>query len=293
MRTALLVILMSLALHCSPQGLETVEGEYTYHALEDVSPAEAKRIALEHAKIDALAKRFGTFVSSSSNTVITNNDGKSSVNTHQISASEVKGVWIEDITEPAFEIRLENEFTVVTCKVKGKARRITSAQVDLDIHLLRNGTERFYESEDFKDNDNIYLSFKSPINGYLAVYLVDDKYAYCMLPYKEQTNGIYRVKANKDYVFFSDNPEHYQPEERNYSLKKKLTIEKSLEVDNVYVIFSKNEFTKKTDNAGKYLRDNLTLVRNVDYKSFMTWLARCQRNDSQMVVKKYPITITK
>ena len=42
------------------QKMKTVEGEYTYHAPENVSLEEARRTALDRAKIQALADEFGT-----------------------------------------------------------------------------------------------------------------------------------------------------------------------------------------------------------------------------------------
>lgn len=47
------------------QRIEKVHIEYTYHAPENISLEEAKRIALERAKIQAIADEFGTIVSQS------------------------------------------------------------------------------------------------------------------------------------------------------------------------------------------------------------------------------------
>ena len=54
---------------------------------------------------------------------------------------EVKGEWIETTDKPDYEISYVENTLVVTCKVKGKAREIVTAQIDFRAHVLRNGTD--------------------------------------------------------------------------------------------------------------------------------------------------------
>lgn len=58
------------------QKMKTVEGEYTYHAPENVTLEEAKRTTLDRAKIQAIADAFGTIVSQNNATSVHNHNGK-------------------------------------------------------------------------------------------------------------------------------------------------------------------------------------------------------------------------
>ena len=81
--------------------IENVE-EFT----ENISLEEAKRIALERAKIQAIADEFGTIVSQSNTTLVSNRNGESSSDFFSLGGSEVKGEWIETIGQPEYEISL-------------------------------------------------------------------------------------------------------------------------------------------------------------------------------------------
>lgn len=55
----------------------TVRGEYIYNVPKNISSEEAERIAIERAKITAIADAFGTIVSQNNSTFVANNGGKS------------------------------------------------------------------------------------------------------------------------------------------------------------------------------------------------------------------------
>lgn len=287
MRILLTILIALFSLSVLAQKTKTVEGEYTYHAPENVTLEQARRTALERAKIQALADEFGTIVSQTELSRVENVNGKSDVNFLSLGGTEVKGEWIETIGEPIYNIRYEGNMLVVSCKVKGKAREIVSAQIDFTAMVLRNGTEEKYESDQFRNGDDLYLLFHSPIKGYLAVYLVDaDDQAFCLLPYRNQTEGIYPVKANQRYIFF--NEELALREEHSLVDEYVMTTERSSEHNQIYVIFSPNQFVKAVDG-------NLTdgMPRQLSSDDFNKWLAKCRKYDKDMNLKMIPITITK
>ena len=205
MRYSIVILLLVLTSAAFAQKLKTVEAEYTYHAPENVTLEQARRTALDRAMIQALANEFGTIVTQQNSTRVENRSGQSDIDFLSIGGSEVKGEWIETIGEPIYNIRYEGNMLVVVCNVKGKAREIVSAGIDFQAKILRNGTDDKFESNQFRSGDDLYLSFQSPVSGYLAVYLVDaDNQAYCLLPYRDQTDGVYPIKANQQYIFFSN-----------------------------------------------------------------------------------------
>lgn len=293
MRYKSIIAFLLITLPVFSQKIKTVEGEYLYHAPENVTIEQAKRTAVERAKIQALADEFGTIVSQSSTTSIANINGQSSTNVLVLSGSDVKGEWIEDLGEPKVQVNYEGDMLVVTAKVKGKAREILSAGVDFTSKILRNGKEDKFESDDFKNGDDLYLAFQTPAKGYLAVYLVDaENMAYCLLPYRNQTDGIYPVNANQRYLFFC--PEEAPEGERALVDEYALTCERQMEYNYIYVIFSRNQFTKANDAASNKQIDGYAgAPRELSYEDFQKWLGKCMKHDAEMNMKKIPITIKK
>lgn len=284
----ILLLLFVFPFAVQAQKIKTVEGEYTYYAPENVTPEDAKRIALDRAKIQALADAFGTIVSQYNTTQVENRNGHSNIDFTSIGGSEVKGEWIETIGEPVYKpIEFENGMMVVSVKVKGHAREIVSASIDFQARILRNGVEDKFQSDLFKDGDDLYLSFTSPVKGFLAVYLVDaDHQAFCLLPYRNQTTGIYPIEANRHYLFFNEKAAPQQ--ERSFVDEYIMTCERSSEHNQIYVIFSPNQFVKAVDGN---LQDGLP--RQLSFDDFNKWLVNCRKKDTSMTLRMIPITIEK
>ena len=264
-----------------------VEGEYTYYAPENVTLEEAKRTALNRAKIQALADAFGTIVSQYNATRVENRNGRSDIDFSSIGGSEVKGEWIETTGEANYDISYEGRMLVITVHVKGKAREIVSASIDFQARILRNGTEDKFESDQFRSGDELYLSFQSPVSGYLAVYLVDtDNQAFCLLPYRNQADGIYPVKANRRYLFF--NIKEAPQQERAFVDEYVMTCERTSEHNQIYIIFSPNQFAKAADSES-----DDRLPRELSFENFQKWLVKCRKQDQEMNLKINPIAIEK
>lgn len=260
------------------QKIEIVESEYVYNAPENISLEQAKFIALERAKIQALAEVFGTVVVQTNTTHVENRNGKSEVDFLSVGGSDVKGEWLETIGEPEYNIFYEQNMLVVKVYVKGKAKEILSSAIPLNVKILCNGTDDKFESDTFKSNDDLYLSFISPVSGYVVVYLIDnDKNAFCLLPYQSQQKGQMHVLANQRYVFFSvkDAPMEIKPYVDEYIM----TCEHSLEYNQIYIIFSPNSFFKAADSSSTE-----GFPRQLDFKNFQEWLVKCRKLDADMNV---------
>lgn len=287
MKHILLLLSILFTIPVFSQKMKTVEGEYTYHAPENVTLEEAKRIALDRAKIQALADAFGTIVSQTNATHVQNRNGSSDIDFLSIGGSEVKGEWIETIGEPQYDISYEQGMLVVKVSVRGKAREIVSAQIDIKAKVLRNGTEDKFESDEFRDGDDLYLSFVSPVSGYLAVYLVDDeRKAYCLLPYQNQEDGNFRIKSNKRYFFFSE--KEAEKELIHLVDEYTMTCSKETERNTIYLVFSPNAFAKACDNS---VSENLP--RELDYADFQKWITGQRKHDESMTTRIFPIILKK
>lgn len=278
-------LLFSMAL--SAQKMKRVDAEYIYHAPENVSLEEAKGIALERAKLQAIADAFGTVVSQSNFTTVANRNGKSDVDFFSLGGSEVKGEWIETIGEPEYSISYERNMLVVKVRASGRIREIVGVQIDIIAKILCNGTEPRFERSDFRDGDDLYLYFQSPVDGYLNVYLLDEtsQTVFCLLPYKSSNEPSYQVDHDKPYVFFSANStEQNRGEVDEYVM----TCNRFMEQNTIYVVFSPNQFFKLNSHEEQY-----NLPKQIPYKEFVTWLTKNVKRDEKMVVKRTVIKITK
>lgn len=282
----IILMLLGIALTGFAQSIKKVYGEYIYHAPENVSLEQAKQTALSRAQIQALADEFGTIVSQHNATMLNNSNGKSSTDFTSLSSSDVKGEWLETIGTPQYNISYEEGMLVVKCSVSGKARELVAGKNTFVAKILRNGTNDRFESYDFKNGDDLYLSYQSSAKSYVAVYLIDqEKNAFCLLPYQSSSDGKVQVEANKPYIFFSS--EQSQPLFQAHEVDEyKLTCTKASETNYIYVISSPHPFVKAIDKA------NEGLPRELTFDDFQKWLSRNRIQDKDMQVDIKTISIT-
>lgn len=272
---------------CFSQQIKTVSGEYGYNVPENVDLEKAKLIALDRVKIKLIADEFGTVISQSNSTSVKNSNGNSDIDFISLGGSEVRGEWVETIGQPDFKLFFVDGQLIINVRIKGKIREIVSANVDFKALVLRNGTDDKYEDDNFKSGDDLFLSFTSPISGYVVVYLVDnDGTAFCLLPYQNQEQGNVKVNAKERYVFFSErlSPKDLKPYVDEYTI----TCLHTQELNQIYVIFSPNTFARAIDG-----KKEETLPRELSYEDFQKWLAKSRIKDKNMTYKKFTINIRK
>ena len=285
MRNILTIFLLLFSCSLFAQKEKTVEAEFTYYAPENESPSQAKQAALKHAQIKAIASEFGTIVSQSNITRMENKGGESTDYFLSIGSADVKGEWIETIGKPVYNITYDDGILVVNVKVKGRIREIVRSAIDFQAHILRNGTDDKFEDDTFGDGDDLYLSFVSPTKGFLAVYLVDENSeVYCLFPYRDQEDGIYPIRANKRYVFF--NRDIAPQQERQIVDEYEMRCDEGIEHNQIYVIFSPNEFAKAADAT-----TSEGLPRHLTYQDFNRWLAKCRKHDVEMTPRMFNLTL--
>lgn len=267
--------------HAADNGLKLVEGEYSYYVPRHISRNQAEQIALERARIGAIAREFGTAMSmTTTQTTLSRSGGSESDDFYMSASSLVKGEWVETIGSPVFSIRLENDDIVISCRVKGKARALNQAHADLDVHLLKNSTAPDAESSHFFSGDKLFLSFASPVNGYLTVYLEDaDHVVYRMLPFFGEKKTSTPVEADKHYIFFAST----EGDSEQYIMTAEGT-----EHNNVYVIFSPNEYIKPIDRSPREEQ----ALRELSLDDFRKWIQRVQTLDPKLQVINLPIVIS-
>lgn len=280
------MILGFLSSLCAQQ-TKKVETSYIYRASENVSVEQAKRIAFERAQIEVLANTFGTRISQQNSTSISNENGRSNVNFLNISTSDIQGEWIETIGEPEYDISYSQEMLIVECHAKGIIRPIKNTPIDVKAKVLRNGITDRFESSEFKSGDDLYVSFQSPMDGYIAIYLMDDNnQAFCLLPYRNQTDGIYKINANCPYLFFS--LENASKEEKSIVDEYIMTCTRNPEMNQIYILFSPNKFIKAIDSSS-----DITIHRTLNGSDFQKWLAKVRRKDTNLTLISTQLIISK
>lgn len=249
---------------------------------------EAERIALERAKLQAIADEFGTLVSQSNFTSVSNRNGESDVDFFSLGSSETKGEWIETLGEPQFNRSFDEDGSlIIRVTVKGRIREIKRAQVAIEAKVLCNGTDLKFERSDFRNGDDLYLYFKSPVDGYLNVYLLDEttKTVYCLLPYRASSAAAYSIVHDRPYVFFS--AKAATADDCTVIDEYTMTCSRSMEQNTVYVVFSPNMFAKANSTVSAEL-----LPRELPFKDFQEWLAECRTRDVEMKVESFKIFIS-
>lgn len=273
----------------SAQNVRTASGSYVYYAPENVTLEHAKLTALERAKIQILADEFGTYIEMANMTDIENSGEKSSVQMHTLAFSDVKGEWIETLRGPEYDISWEQGMLVIKVTVTGRVRKVEEASpVNFTAKLLRNGLGDNAESLDFKEGDDMFLSFRSPVSGYLAIYLHDGgDMVYRLLPYAlNPDQNPPRIKAKQRYVFFSTDKSVLSGNLDPYYVSEfTMTCSQSVEFNRMYVVFSPTFFTIPIDNEND--------VPQMDYHQFQSWLIKSQAKNYAFQVQKIDITVRK
>ena len=285
-RYFLLLFVLNL-LVVSAQRIKTVETEYTYCAPPNLSPIEAKNEAISRAKTEAIAKAFGFIVTSNNFLGMDNVDGQSHTSFSTLSESEVKGEWLRDLEAPNVVkmTPMEDMTFCLTVHVRGEAREIVSSSVDYKVIMLRNGEEDVFESDEFKEGDRFFMSFSAPVDGYLAVYMLDDNgSAWRLLPYANSNDPSFKIEHGREYVFFS---ELYGGEEIE------ITCNKEIEFNHIYTLFSPNKFTRPLDNGISPKDNRLILPPNLSLKQFQKWFVGIRKHDKELTVNRKTIKITK
>lgn len=287
MKCFLSIFLFVIAITAYAQKTEKVIGQYSYYVPENVTLEEAKRTALIRAQLTAIADAFGTIITQSNSTIIRNQNEKTDSRFFSLSSSEVKGEWIETTREPEYEIKYEGDMLVVSVEVRGLAREFVSAGIDFTAKILRNGTEDKFESSEFRSGDDMYLYFKSPIDGYLVVYMLDEiaQKAFCLLPYKTSGDGAYRIEHDHPYILFSAKNEPNNPSVVDEYV---MTCSREIEFNNIYIIFSPNPFTRTSSDE---VIDDL-LPRQLSYIDFQKWILNNKKKDKEISCKNIQIKIT-
>jgi len=281
----ILLIFMFAAMSAVAMGADvvTVTGEATYYDDGTRSKVECMRLAAEQARVDALARKFGTIVSQD----IVQNDritgGRERNDFLSLSSTEVKGEWIADDGEPEYEFSHDaDQNLIVTCRVRGKAKEISNESVAFEALVLRNGTGKQNADNRFRNGDDLFLYFNGAADGFVSVFLEDENgVVSLLLPYPSDTKSRVPVRKDREYVFFS--PQHKGGQSGPID-EFVITGGPNVEYNRMYVVYSPEPFSAPALSR----KDGIPVMGNMEFNK---WLAKARRNDPRMGVKAVNMTI--
>jgi len=306
---SLLLLATILSTLCTAQEIKTVKTKGKAQVQwypERESLTEARDRALELAKINALENAFGTLVMQGNTVYVENKKTGEKVETNttfkMIGNTAVKGEIIQiiktDFKESKKKEKIDRkkvEITYIDCNITIEAKELTDTKIEVEAYPL-NSTKIVRPVTDFYEGDDLFLYFRSPVNGFLTVFLDDGQQAQCLLPYRKMPAGMEEampIVADKEYIFFSDKPEHNYFDDDFYAEDTyELVASSEKDLNQLYIIFSKTPLNKpilNKDENDKLLveleKDKYELPRVIDSEAFKKWLIKIQqiRNDLQVI----------
>lgn len=282
LRNSLFIAALALPICATAQRTAKVTGKYQFIVTDNdnITLKEAKIKAIDLAKAEALKNEFGVMVMSDYiNSERGTEDDSNSFYVMDTSSS-VKGEWLGDEKDPVITIETANGNLIFTAEVWGSAREIIRANTELKWDTTKEVNGERVNTDTYNNKERIYLDFKSPIDGYVAIYLITaDDQASRLLPYRKDNSGSVFVKGGKTYTFFDKTTDS---EASHYNL----STNEIQEMDQLVVIFSPHSFTKYVDSGSDSRRPN-----QLSQKDLAKWLLKNQRSDKDMVVNRKWITI--
>lgn len=290
-------------------GEAQVEWNKNSESLEQ-SKERAKALAI----VNALESAFGVVVVQGNSTYIKNvNTGtktETQTNFNMIGNSVVKGEVIEILKIKFHEINYDKkidrkkiEFTDIKCIVTLNAKEITDSKLDIETKTLAC-TDKKCEATAYKDGDDFFVYFRSPVDGFLSIYLDDTKNTVRLLPYMEMPEGTannFKIKADKEYILFSDKDEFdYFNDKYFVEDTYELFSEDVKDLNRVFIVFSKKTLNKPSlkkgldlENYNDYLEKGYQAPLQTSSEDFQRWLIKNRSLRGDMQVEIIDITIEK
>ncbi len=274
------------------QNIRHARGSSQLRIENNMTRVQALEKAEDQAIINAIENSFGTYISQEGNTVVA--DGKVSYNI--IGLTKVKGEWIRTTKSDAKDdIRpipgsKETE-TWITFTIEGDAREIRSL-ANLEVKTLRC-PQIECETVDFLNPQSFYMYFKSPVDGYLSIYSIEeDGITRRLFPYLSQdSQSTVKVRGDESYILFSTDK---NLNKFNCVVDKiELFTDRSLEYNTFYAVFSPNDYVKSFLSEAVPQKDNYKLPKSLPTKKFQEWLSDSQANSPDFQVKRIKISISK
>ncbi|MEM7659165.1 MAG: hypothetical protein AAF399_23800 [Bacteroidota bacterium] len=289
-----MVLILFLGAQAQAQKTKKSTGEYQLNLTESTfSEAEACQQCKELAMIEAIEKAFGRVILQGNSTIIENTYTGETTETTQIfnmiAETYVNGDWLKTIDESCERFTESGEFWI-RCKVKGQVQELVQPKLDLQVYTL-DCEEPSCQTSEFRDGESFFVRAKSPVDGYLTVYLADDAVAQRLLPYRNMPrkliNGV-KIKGDQDYVLFSQAKDELDL--RSYVDEYEMYAVSSVDHNRLYVIFSEKPLVKPALSQSE-IEEQQEMPMELDAQAFRRWLAQQRQYNPDIQVARLDVTI--
>lgn len=293
MKIALIILILFFTKSLFGQSnIKTETGVFETELSNNESKDAAKKRAKEGAIINALEKAFGTAVFQGNSlfvkNVTTGEKTQTTTGFNTIAETYVKGEVIEELSIEFSEIPFEKiinkkkEFgTIIKCELKIKAAEYSEPTANFDAFSLNCTDTTNCKTTSFKKNEDFFLYFKSPKNGYLAIFIDDNESSSLLFPYvsnREKYYDGYPIIQNKAYFLFSN--------EKQFNTDKlivdELTWETRENLEKLTIIFSPNKF----DLPDLKSKKSYEIPQSLPSVDFNKWLIQLRKKSKEIEIKK-------
>jgi len=272
---------------------------------KNMTEEETEKKCLEQARIDAIRRAFGDALIQGNSTYISNQVTGEKVESQNVfqfySDTYVNGEWIKDLETPVVKKRDQNGERWIDVSVNCKVRELKTSAVHFKAAAL-TCPERTCETESFNDGQDFYLYFKSPVDGYISVYLdvPNDQTTYRILPYqKYKSETSFFVKADQDYYFFSKKHDYTGDKTAIDELVMSLTNKGIIENNKVFLLFSPGKPLEKpilnteavTKAQQEIILENYDLPAHLSSDEFQKWQLQVRSRNKDIEFNAFYISI--
>lgn len=293
-----LIILSSLA--CAfAQNVRNASGMALFRLEEDMSKDDLKDKLRHHAIINAIEREYGTYVTQES--FVDVDDGNTQFRI--FGNTTIRGEWLKTTSETFGEEmrktkdgRKNKHELWMSLKVEGKVRELSQPEIDFT-YFTSNCKKESCKTSFFENGEPMYFHFKTPVNGFLSIYAVEEEAAFRLLPYQNMPvtyKDAVPVVADKDYVFFSPYGENdYFTDFSKYLVDELVMLtDDEEEYVNLYLVFSTQKFIKPSLTNPEYDEDeNYDIPKTLQASNLTSWLENNRINNIDFYYKQVKIKI--
>jgi hypothetical protein len=268
------------------------KGESKIRIEKDWTENDAILKARESAIINAIETAFGSVVVEGNTLYVSNEQtgktNKSDVIFNSISNILVNGEWIKTLEE-TYSFLQEDDYRWIVFKVTGEVRELKKIPFSPEVHTLTCNQLKC-STEVFNSGQELILYFKAPKDGFVAVYLDDNKQTQKLLPYTMQANqSTFSVEADKEYYFFYSDKKN-----QNGKVDEiELFTDKKIEQNRMFVLYSESDFSKPilSETTSNHNNELYKLPPFMASGSFQIWLQKSRSYNKKIELNIIDVSI--
>ena len=202
MRYLIAILILLHSTFAFAQKEKEVHANYSMELPRNLTMEQLEQRCIEQARLKAIGDAFGYTLSET--TVDNTQEGNSGLNNSfaVLTKTNVQGEWLRDKSEPILKWEAINETLKLTASVHGVIREFPkTGKSAIEIHLS-NDSKMTNSVTQFKDEQDLFATFRSSSKGKLSVFYVDhfSNEVYRLIP-SATNNDLNSVDVLSDKVY--------------------------------------------------------------------------------------------